>query len=83
MLHIKLKEWSAEHHESTYMYSVLTHKLDPWGGIKRSNIQLFQNMLLLHITIKGKDTCGNTVAIWWVKRSILFLKVVMLHIILT
>ena len=28
------RKWSIEHHASTY--SVLTHTLDPWVGIKRS-----------------------------------------------
>ena len=29
-------EWSIEHHASTY--SILTHILDPWGGVKAQNI---------------------------------------------
>ena len=30
------KEWSIEHHASTY--SILTHPLHPWGGVKAQNI---------------------------------------------
>ena len=29
------REWSIEHHANTY--SVLTHTLDPWGGVKGQN----------------------------------------------
>ena len=37
MLHYQIRrEWSIEHHASTY--SVLTHTLDPWGGVKCQNI---------------------------------------------
>ena len=25
-----------EHNESKYMYAVITHTNDPWGGVKRS-----------------------------------------------
>ena len=53
ILHIKLKGVGIEHHESKY--SVLTHTLYPWGGIKMSNIFLVSERGDLAYQIKVKE----------------------------
>ena len=45
-------EWSIEHHASTY--SILTHILDPWGGVKAQNI-FFLKVVMLFIKLKGTE----------------------------
>ena len=63
---------NVEHHESKY--SVLTHTLDPWGGVKRSNIFLFESCNVAY-QIKGKLASKNfglthIPDVWgWVERS--------------
>ena len=50
MLHIKLK--GIEHDASTY--TVLTHIIDPWVGVKGLNIQVsFLKVVMLHIKLMG------------------------------
>ena len=44
------REWSIEHNASTY--SVLTHILDPWVGVKGQNI-FFLKVVMLHIILEG------------------------------
>ena len=44
------REWSIEHHASTY--SVLTHTLNPWGGVKGQN-NFFLKVVMLHIKLGG------------------------------
>ena len=63
---------NVEHHESKY--SVLTHTLDPWGGVKRSNIFLFESCNVAY-QIKGKLASKNfglthiPDVLGWVERS--------------
>ena len=44
------REWSIEHHASTY--SVLTDTLEAWGGVKGQNI-FFLKVVMLHIKLKA------------------------------
>ena len=44
------REWSAEHHASTY--SLLTHPLNLWVGLKGKKKRL--NVVMLHIKLGGK-----------------------------
>ena len=58
MLPIKLEGIiSIEHHESKY--SVLTHLLNRWGGVKRSNISFFSISGHDAYQIKVKEVLTN------------------------
>ena len=55
------KEWSIEHHAIIYIYSVLTHTLDAWGGVKGHNY--FLKVVMLHIRLTGMEhraSCRHT-----------------------
>ena len=61
MLHIKLREFSTEHHESKH--AVITHNNDPCHGVKRSFYFYFLKVVMLHIKLKWKKcrpTCKVT-----------------------
>ena len=71
-------------------YSVLTHTLDPWGGVKDQTI-FFLKVVMLHIKISGMEleapykhiNCPYThhrPMCWGQKVKTFLLKVVMLHI---
>ena len=47
------RELSTEHHESKY--AVLTHTLDPWGGVERSIFFFFSENGLVAYQIKVKE----------------------------
>ena len=39
-------------------YSILTHTIDPWGGVKGQNI-FFSESSHVAYQIKGNDECSN------------------------
>ena len=52
MLYIKWK--GMEHRAPGSTNSVLTHTLDPWGGVNGHNIILLK-LVMLHFKLKGKE----------------------------
>ena len=51
------REWSIEHHASTY--SVLTDTLETWGGLKFKTF-FFLKVVMLHIKLKGIEHRAHT-----------------------